>query len=1738
MGFLSGVLGAVKDDDAVKTYDVHQYISKLPSTIQGKMHRSSGEYIGAINAVSGALSAWDLDVTGRTKHVKTAFNNIKDVAFIAFHESLVSLFNCSASDVADKLQVCFDKAEEIRKAFKLAKQAYTNLDEDLKHKSKGNVTNVKVQVEKFVEAATNKELRVVMDVTKWQLDELQINVSDNVRSTIEAMEIMLQNKFRDEIQNPIIDVKERLNNVNGQLDDWILMAQEVVKAAERKCVEILKILTGDGQGDREAVIKAVEKLHTKANELFKAANNTKKQIVDWSQSALDAVVTTNLALRTDLTQVKARVSEGIRDYFMAYVKNVQTQVGLIKGNHNDKTGMEGIRMKIVDKWASRFKDKLQFEETVIAWIFDILEDNELVVEHLTEYVSGNSVLNGKYYDDESDNYKLLKEDIAKEIVANLNADSDIILEVSQAVTEQIRATNTIQEHIDAVIKGIDSFARLLNIEIGKKKLTKHSGTLVEHLAAKIAAKVVNSPSSYSHKEGDLQAAVRKTLNVLSSTANQAAEELSSFAGIEEEEIKIGKNVDSALSVVTSLATGFIEALKNGNEATPPTYDLSTPGQVDLKDNIPLTIEKILDNRIGKGRDKGAVNINIESKTFTSYDGYIRQRKLSNEKPKLTGNKGEDEGNLPQSIGEIREKVQDALSIIDSSGRNGNIYEETFNKLCEEVNSQFRTLCNKVKDMVECDCTPSTTEDKVPSDRGVQKLLDDLKKMIHDEGEETIYSLPKRLREIHKTLKTTIIGYPVSGDLSGAPTTLEQIIYAADKLDGLIVSQANEAMSTIISNVKTQVTERTEHIQKEAKRGYLTRIRKLFNEIEGKVGIEIRKLNDIITSDLKNGVKGFMNCINGNKNLLETLKNEIYLPSMSFNLNKFLTTLMHYIKTQVSGDSALKSDVRSISLLSHTLLDDLYSSKQFDDTFSQNLENLITKVTTFAPKQFQNTHHPELGDILKHGMTGFITELQKQYISRYSMETFKEVLTTTKDKKDTLTDYGRKCAKVCLSIVPIVTDSLNELKEKLDNEDGKWKQYKIYNSGESHHSLHRLFFTEHGYDTGLPVGSKHGELNHHSDCIGSRILDHLTTGNKSLINVKSARIAGVGLSLDGDDAPTVEHVVEQGVIFDLFSYLGQYYKVGHLIHIDKPRTPCNVYEMLVWLSGLPHNRICDKLEDAIKTYCVKPENKKDKEFSDILPIYLKLDNTSPTTAYYLHDIVQNVCTNAPTLLTTILGTGDENTTYTCDYSNNALKLRYPASGEDCLHTFLDILRRVWYVLRYLEGQCGHPSSIYGWRDCQYGKAVDHSNWQCEDHPRKQPKCQANCQPKCQAACQPNTQANCQPASPLMSYFNDCLPGHLPHRLESIGCKSECKTCSPKSKGQPCLTPLGFRAFSGSTKTGKVLCRILDQFLNSDDVSCLFALAQSPPATLAEHFCFTLSLVKGWYPGTTSSYNNGFQSVFVESIDKQSISLYKETSTLTDALRDAYGSSHSSHEDKKHNEKPAKNKAEEIRRGDLSSLSMAVDCPGQHCGPYLSPLCSDTYRQLLRKNSDTYLSWSVYLPWTFWELLNSLYNSLCAISCQDWGCKTCMQGDACRRGKHGDSRAACKCPSLVACRGVSPTLYSYGFRFGVPWLLGDKETKKTCFDIQKQLQNVLQSQYFEALFKECDEFIFTIRAPFIWLNVALWLLSLLYLLHIMVIRLDLLHIKSHLHSPSSHRIAAQSLLAAGRVNKLNRVFYLQP
>ncbi|GBE62919.1 hypothetical protein, conserved [Babesia ovata] len=1001
------------------------------------------------------------------------------------------------------------------------------------------------------------------------------------------------------------------------------------------------------------------------------------------------------------------------------------------------------------------------------------------------------------------------------------------------------------------------------------------------------------------------------------------------------------------------------------------------------------------------------------------------------------------------------------------------------------------------------------------------------------------------------------------------------------------------INALTHNVDGQVRNAIADLTTLAKKQYVLSLKSLLTKFAEKVHKDLEKLPQGIRNDLRTGHKGFMLRMGGvdrpetpsgpgpaapkSDTLLGIMQKvvEAYDPNqqaapttsmkeaftkLANNFHEYFTPIYTYIKQQIIEQLRKKSlpetaddnltKLTEINSDFNTLLTHLNTTQTnkpdrkylFDHNFTNKLDALKTQLQTFTSHKFTNPHHPELLDALKCGLNDFCTQLDKVYVNAYDGHPTKikwdELLVNKtledgqKSNEKELTPDGTRLSKVLLTVTPIVSSALSDLKDKLENKNS-WKTYNIYNSEKSHHSLHRRFFKEHGYDVALRDDADSGELNHKKDFNGSSILTHLTEGAHKLFDTSKQSHNPLG---SASDEISFDFVDEDGVIPKLFAHLSTYFRTCHLEINNAPRPPCNVYEQLVWLNGLLHNPIHDKLEAHIKTYCAKPETQKQKEYSEIDARDLRLETSSIITAQNVFDIIQHLCENSHSMLTTILGTGDEHTVYASDFSNNALRLRYPPNPAECLDMLLDILRRLFSMFRFLEGQCGHPASIYGWADCAYGKSVPSANWQCNDHPRGKANEQANCQPTCEPTCQ----AKCQPTSPLMSYLTDTLPGHLPHQLTNVGCKTVCSTCSPRSSGMPCLTPLGFRAFSGSTKTGKDLCKIIDAFLNFYDVSCIFSIVSRPPSTLPEHFSFVLSLVRGWQGNSTKLVKNGFQCVFEQSIRDRSIELYDPPSDLTNALRHAYGSSQSSHSSDKHPTPSPEAKDDELTNADLSGLCMATSCNGQnvHCAPYLSALCTDQYSYLSRKHSGTYLSWALYLPWVLYDYLECLYNAFEAIFCQDWGCHNCMHGDKCRRGEHGKLDTSCQCPSLLACKGVSPTLYRYGFKFGIPWTLCDKESTKKCFDFQTQLHKILHSKHFEKLFAQCDMYLWRTREPFSHLLLALWSLSLLYLLHIAVVRLDVLRIRSHLRSPASHRIAAQSLLAAARLKALANVKYFSP
>ncbi|CDR71396.1 hypothetical protein, conserved [Babesia bigemina] len=957
-------------------------------------------------------------------------------------------------------------------------------------------------------------------------------------------------------------------------------------------------------------------------------------------------------------------------------------------------------------------------------------------------------------------------------------------------------------------------------------------------------------------------------------------------------------------------------------------------------------------------------------------------------------------------------------------------------------------------------------------------------------------------------------------------------------------QAEQHFSKILKEqVENDIKDAEKALTSHARQQYVDSIKSLLQAFADKAQDELSPLPKLIDEDLKVGFKGFMKAVEGEVTEGETTGENINklssrasdsvdspdnkktaFANLSQKFKEFYNNLHLYVNKQVlkvydyekeknpSGTPAhdYPRKLSTIYDALNELLIHLSRNSRFDCHVPALLDGISGALVDLKPQDFATVTTPVL-DVMVSGVGKYVDELREVYISAYDSVTFEGLLCTEETKTDDagqtkklthLTDHGRKCAKVFLTLLCTLLSSLTILKH---NCKSLTKQQINKSTDVGRH------FAELGF-TVSDDGKQNGELHDTSLITGEYIANSLT------FRIKNAdKIEHLKTCLQNRDKLT--NIIN---IFDIlkciYHHFEEYNEVCHIAS-SSSKSPCSVYEMLVWLTGLPYTAANSVMRHATITELFENPDKQvtDGEISGTLV------GDSPIKAQP-YDItfnkvikaIDHVCSKSYGILTTVAGHGDADTTYGSDLCNNSLRLRYPSSGEDCFQMLLDVLWRLLPALRYLQTQCVLNDKYSGWANCQYGKGVPPSNWPCTDHPSDEAKCQANCQA--------NGKPTCRPTSPLQSYLNDSLVGHLPHRVTSIGCRSVCSNCPRNKPGMPCLTPMGFRGFSGSAKTGKDIYDMINTFFGTGLISSVLCLVPKPPSTLAEHFSFASSLVKDWqYGGSTKE--NDLQSCIETSIDKLSIRLIESRSKFTNTLRDAYGSSSSSHSAQGH----------VAAYTDLASLSRNATCSGLdvQCGPYLQSTCHDAYNYLAHKHSDTYLSWAIYLPWTFYSYLKALLDAFQQIDCGSFCCRGCP----CKPGSHG-KEANCKCNTIVGCRGVAPTFYRYGFTLGDAQALMRTDSVKNCANFVTQLKALLNSNYFKTLLQKCDEFIFTIRAPFIWLNIALWSLSLFYLLCVMVGRLDLLHIRSHLRIPSSHKITAQSLLAAAQVGRLAKISYLQP
>ncbi|GBE63107.1 hypothetical protein, conserved [Babesia ovata] len=1093
------------------------------------------------------------------------------------------------------------------------------------------------------------------------------------------------------------------------------------------------------------------------------------------------------------------------------------------------------------------------------------------------------------------------------------------------------------------------------------------------------------------------------------------------------------------------------------------YDLK---QISVKwnDNPDLAgaISADLTNELEKELPDGGINVDITRRAdiLKTYKDHVSQEHLTALMNGIMPDGNKNPGELPKAIKKIEEKVTSALVKIDT-------IEPEIQSAFGQVESDLNALCNAIAN----ECTFAKFS------------LKELKEKYFREGKDYTKEAQESVKKIKHDINILLI------------KDLQAVIKDAEAFEGYANKAEKHYVDILTKYVNERVTESRSVIVKAVRKQYVTKVKALLAAFSKRITDELHDLPTAITKDSDKNYKGFMKVLSTkltSSKLSEMLPREAKLDTLSPKVHAFFVTLLDALET--NRDVMPETKIADLQNKLAPLFTDL---TKYNRKFVNDLTALNTLLTEMHPDSYSAPSNPLL-DILKTGVQGLHDELKKAYVSAYDGEPW-------------YTEHENKYAKICFTCLPTLTTALTELYENCKS-DGGWKTKTIceFDSNNIENPL-GAFLRNCGYDVAEKETSKNGELKFPSTTfVGQKIYEKLNEA-----------VATADATTHLTTCQNPKKIFNVTAVLDcLKKHLNEFYKVGHHSTFTSRRHPCSVYEMLAWSTGLPHNRVYASLMSHVKSLFYAPKNAGGSSRKQIAPI-----NAYPyaVTLRDVENAIAHVISYSRDMLTTIVGPGDANCRYACDYSNNTLNLHYPADPSQCLGMFIDILRRILPPFRFMLGQCGLRPEHNGWAACLYGRDVKPSKWAGEEHLNDKPTGRPTGQPNCQSNDQPKFQPNCEPTSPLQSYLTDTLVGHMPHQLQSVGCTAKCTTCSSSSRHMPCLTPLGFRAFSGSTRTGFDLHDLLYGFLSNPHLASLLCLSPKAPVTLPEHISFAYSFVTALNDVSKYPIIKDVET----SIRARSIDLCEDPRELTGVLTDAYGSDAVKHGKCKH-----AHVMNLTNTGICQSAENAIDC-----APGISSVCRDAYRYLAQKNCDAYLSWALYLPWEFYSYLERLLEAFTHIFCEDWGCRNCLNGK-CQRGRHGNAEQPCHCTSMVNCRGVSPTLYKYGFTFDDAWLTRRGGKATTCSDFNKLLTNVLKSEYFTKLFDACDKFIFIIRAPFIWTLLSLWSLSLLYLLHILVVRLDVLRIRSHLRSPSSHRIAAQSLLAVAKVGEIANVKYFSP
>ncbi|CDR71676.1 hypothetical protein, conserved [Babesia bigemina] len=1737
MGFLYGVLSNIQGHLGQHKDAINIAIEALKTN----KHAGKKGFNAAIGSVVAGVRGYNGNVKASNEAVIEPLQLLLDYTKKNGGELITSINNIQAEShrldpqLADAVRSCGDRLKEATERSKrcaefLDPKANNNTKMkkniyDLNDKLRDKVLHVRklVEYESHRLASVHKrkdaELKETTEKIKTSFRNLKscINkqVGDDIDKLVKSLMVRVQ-----KILKKLREISSDLEKYINELVQWITKVESFIGVEMQKDMNTImgEMDEKDSYKKPYEINQAAGHINTEAGVLHGAGQNAINAVQEKVKEALTQVKEMDSELKKDLYKVREAIGEQIKNIKGAIgvlykvvkhgsgadamqgderieqvIEVVQSMIKEIKGpdGGRDFRGLEGIKAKVIG-YVANFKMNF-WGDIVGPWVDDILgkhDSKDRRQGYLEDYVK--QCIDWYIKDDEnsgifkSDKGTMgaIMEEVKDKVKNELGEESNA---AGGAITSGISNVSSnpndqIKLYVESVREGCDTFARRLGDVLHAK---------VKNIVRHIEKAVVRDDAIPSYSP-NLKVAVESTLIAIQSKARQAAITLNSFAldpkFPNKPRTSTAAMIQDALTTASGLYDNIRTALGKPPNAGPGD---PKPNHAAAVDNAISEMDTLTNDHIGTTPlagvgDSGDRISALGSKGFNQYKQQVDQDSIATSVSNLDNLKGA----LPITIKNIREQVIRELSGIDGAKEAivhyADVITDRFQKLCAAVNKAGKSL-NSHLQFLKNTYFEESKRDYKDARNSIKRIKHQLITLKNENLKDAITEATYFLTSADPTAQATITS-----------------------IRGVVSSNVEEAQNTLITQVN---------------KNYVTSVKEILTEFAVAVENQLDNLPHAINNDLTTGHKGFM--MNMETKFITTVKPMGSIPDEPSSeaesplrkgtniLKTAFRSFLDALKTQSGFPSDFQKIKASDAALTN-LLTTLAASRHFDDKFSTNLDALDNAVTAFKPATYGAAKCPLLLNALKAGFTPLVEELKKAYVSTYSLRTIEWEKLTEAER--------RNYAKIGLTITPILYQELTTLKHGL--EYSGWDGHKIYHPADGTSSLHALFFRDNGYDVHRPEYAEHGELNHRQDFNGSNILKHLNNTTHNLFSQLSSPVTDIPRSASGSDELSVTVAEESGLIRKLYDCLKTYFKVCHLTLIDKPRAPCSIYEILVWCNGLQFNPVYEKLKAQIKSEFMK-EDKKRPGTKTLQPF-----DAHPSRFHHtdVNEYLYKVSSDSHAVLTAILGHGHKDGIYACDFSDNSLKLEYPANMIQLLCTLFDLLKRLYHQLYFLLQQCQLTTQLSGWKDCHYGRYIGGSGWQCNT--KQCPKLDCD-----QRHDQSGNQGvghypNCGVKSPLQSFLEDGLKGHLPHSVAARGWSLSCGTCG-STPGMPCRTPMGFAdisAIASHTMIGQNIREVLEAYCGSAKspltrlCSYLNCLLPSAPKTLADMFSFYYHLTDRWgMYGQTHK-----QQAFEEKVNAANFGRDYDKLNVYHLFTPSHSALKKGHSD-----------------GSLGSL-VCSSRDSVVCGPYLRPISHAIYETFSSKHADKYLSWIVYLTATFYDLLKKLYdecNSKCGSRGSNCHGKACIKECTTTSTTYKPPRYHDpKCKSIVKCNATLPTLAKYGFVLGDPERLSGSErsqTKRTCRDFCNVFAEAFEKDsHLVKFFKAIDNFMFTIRAPFLWMTVALWSLSLFYLICVMVGRLDVLHIRSHLRIPSSHKITAQSLLAAAQVGRLAKISYLQP